>query len=173
MKVSIGSDHHGVILRQKIVELLKQWGHDVFDHGPVEENTQPIDYPNIAIQAAYDVCSGRTDRAILICGTGIGMCITANKFPGVRAATIMDELTAEISRRHNDLNIICLPGDMLSDKAVGRLVEIWLNTPFDGGRHARRLEMISKIEQAVSEKTDLAQLLKLGSTCDGCDEKPC
>lgn len=101
------------------------------------------------------------------------MCITANKFPGVRAATIMDELTAEISRRHNDLNIICLPGDMLSDKAVGRLVEIWLNTPFDGGRHARRLEMISKIEQAVSEKTDLAQLLKLGSTCDGCDEKPC
>ena len=169
MKVSIGSDHHGVLLRQKIVEFVKQLGHDVLNHGPVEENTQPVDYPNIAIQTADDVCTGRADRGILICGTGIGMCITANKFPGVRAATIMDELTAEISRRHNDLNIICLSGDMLSEKTMVRLIEIWLNMPFDGGRHARRLEMISKIEKMIAEQNDPAQLLNHDSICQNCD----
>ena len=87
------------------------------------------------------------DRGMLVCGTGIGMAITANKFPGVRATTCHDEVTAEMCRRHNDVNVLCLSGDMLGERQIDRLVEIWLTTPFDGGRHARRLEKIAGVER--------------------------
>ena len=90
----------------------------------------------------------------MICGTGIGMCIAANKFRGIRAATIVDELSAEISRRHNDLNILCLSGDLLSEHAAEQIVRVWLNTPFDDGRHSRRIDKISEFEKqqyAVTE----------------------
>ena len=96
---------------------------------------------------ARKVSSGEVDRGILICGTGIGMCIAANKFPGVRAAPCHDDLTAEMSRRHNDLNMLCLSADMLGEKLIDRMVEIWMNTEFEGGRHARRVEKIGELEQ--------------------------
>ena len=86
------------------------------------------------------------DRGILVCGTGVGMCIAANKIPGVRAAPCHDDITAEVSRRHNDLNVLCLSGDLLGEKLADRLVEIWLKTPFEGGRHARRNQKIAALE---------------------------
>ena len=106
-----------------------------------------VDYPDVAARVGSTVSKGDVDRGILICGTGIGMSIAANKFPGVRAAPCHDDLTAEMSRRHNDLNVLCLSADMLGEKLIDRMVEIWLNTPFEGGRHARRVDKIAELEQ--------------------------
>lgn len=144
MRIAIGSDHRGVSLRAQIVELLNRLGHEVIDMGTNEP--MPVDYPDIASGVARRVSTGEVDRGILICGTGLGMTIAANKFPGVRAAPCYDELTAEVSRRHNDLNVLCLSGDMLGERLVERLVEIWLTTPFEGGRHLRRVQKISQLE---------------------------
>jgi len=131
-------------MRTKLVELLVQLGQEVVDvgsHGP-----DPVDYPDIAATVGRKVASHEVDRGILICGSGLGMCIAANKIRGVRAAPCYDDVTAELSRRHNDLNVLCLSGDMLGDRLVDRLVDIWLRTPFEGGRHARRLKKITELE---------------------------
>jgi ribose 5-phosphate isomerase B len=131
-------------MRTNLVELLTRLGQEVVDvgsHGP-----EPVDYPDIAALVGRKVASHEVDRGILICGSGLGMCIAANKIPGVRAAPCYDDVTAELSRRHNDLNVLCLSGDMLGDRLVDRLVEIWLKTPFEGGRHARRLKKIGALE---------------------------
>jgi len=151
MNISIGSDHHGILIRMKLCDMVRQLGHTVKDHGPATEDTQPVDYPDIASQVANEISRKEADLGILICGTGLGMCIVANKFPGVRAAPITDELTAEMSRRHNDLNILCLSGDMLSEKMIDHLVEIWISTPFDGGRHARRIGKITNLEKELNQ----------------------
>lgn len=131
-------------MRGKLVELLVRLGQEVVDIG--SRDSEPVDYPDIAAQVGRQVSAGEVDRGILICGSGLGMCIAANKINGVRAAPCYDDVTAELSRRHNDLNVLCLSGDMLGDRLVDRLVEIWLNTPFDGGRHARRLAKITEME---------------------------
>ena len=144
MRIAVGSDHRGMEMRGKLVELLVRLGQDVVDIG--DHGSESVDYPDIAAQVGIRVSTGEVDRGILICGSGLGMCIAANKIVGVRAAPCYDEITAELSRRHNDLNVLCLSGDMLSDKLADSLVEIWLNTPFDGGRHARRLAKISELE---------------------------
>lgn len=144
MRIAVGSDHRGVAMRAKLIELLDRLGHDVEDMGTHE--TKCVDYPDIASLVAEKVRRQEVDRGILICGTGLGMCIAANKVAGIRAAPCHDELTAELSRRHNDLNVLCLPADVLGDSAVDRLVEIWLTTEFEGGRHTRRLEKITAIE---------------------------
>jgi ribose 5-phosphate isomerase B len=93
-----------------------------------------------------EVANGTVDRGILICGTGVGMAIAANKFPGVRAATCYDEVMAEICRRHNDVNVLCLPGDLFGDRPVADLVRVWLQTDFESGRHLRRIEKIASLE---------------------------
>jgi ribose 5-phosphate isomerase B len=144
MRIAVGSDHRGVNLRLKIIQLLTGLGHEVTDIGTQESG--PVDYPDIAAAVARRVSEGSVDRGILVCGTGLGMCIAANKFPGVRAAPCHDDLTAEMSRRHNDLNVLCLSGDILGERLVDRLVSIWLNTEFEGGRHARRVEKIAALE---------------------------
>lgn len=145
MKISIGSDHRGFAAKAKLVDVMRQLGHEVVDEGT--NDSQAVDYPDFAAVVSDKVSKKEADRGILICGTGIGMAITANKFPGVRAATCDDEVTAEMCRRHNDVNVLCLPGDMLGERRIDRLVEIWLKTEFEGGRHARRLEKISEIEK--------------------------
>lgn len=145
MRIAVGSDHRGVEMRAKIVGLLKSLGQTVVDVGTSEKGS--VDYPDIAAAVASRVSDGTVDRGILICGTGLGMCIVANKFPGVRAAPCHDDLTAELSRRHNDLNVLCLSGDILGDRLVDRLVSIWLNTEFEGGRHARRVTKIKTLEE--------------------------
>lgn len=145
MRVSLGSDHRGVNLKAKIGEFLVEAGHEVVDLGT--NNTESCDYPDIAIAVAKAVSCGESARGILVCGTGIGMAITANKFDRVRAATCNDEVTAEMCRRHNDVNVLCLSGDMLGERNIENLVRIWLETEFEGGRHARRLEKISQLER--------------------------
>jgi len=145
MRIAVGGDHHGYLLRAKLLDLLKRLGHEVVDVGT--ESVDAVDYPDIAAAAAKLVSHGEVDRGILICGTGIGMCIAANKFPGVRAAPCFDDLTAEMSRRHNDVNVLCLSADLLGEWLIDRMVELWLNTPFEGGRHSRRVKEINKLEE--------------------------
>lgn len=149
MKIAVGSDHRGFHLKEKIASLLRSKGHEVDDEGA--SGPESVDYPDFAVLVAKKVSNRNVDRGILICGTGIGMAITANKFPGVRAAPCTDEVTAEISRRHNDLNILCLPADMISPRTVERMVEIWIVTDFEGGRHSRRVEKILEIEKGMCD----------------------
>ena len=163
MRVSIGSDHHGVGIRLKLTDLIIQMGHQVVVHGPKDEKPEPVDYPDIAGEVAHEVSTAEADRGVLICGTGIGMCIAANKFRGIRAASIVDELTAEISRRHNDLNVLCLSGDLLSEHAAEQIVKVWLNTPFDDGRHSRRIEKITEFEN----QQNIAQEKNAKKSCCG------
>ena len=144
LKIAIGSDHAAFELKKKIVSLLKRKGHDVIDVGT--DGPDSVDYPDFAALVSQKVSAHDVDRGILICGTGIGMAIAANKFAGVRAAPVCDELTAEMSRRHNDLNVLCLSGDMLGEKLVDRMVDVWLATDFEGGRHARRVDQITRLE---------------------------
>ena len=145
MKIAVGCDHRGFDVKRRIVPLLQQSGHEVVDMGTTGQES--CDYPDFAYAVARAVGEKRVDRGILICGTGIGMCIAANKVPGVRAALCHDSITAEMSRRHNDANILCLSADLLGDELIERMVRIWLETDFEGGRHARRVEKITRIEQ--------------------------
>jgi ribose 5-phosphate isomerase B len=151
MKIAIGSDHRGVHAKARLVQTLSQLGHEVSDEG-THDNTS-VDYPDFAGNVSRKVSRGEVERGILICGTGIGMCITANKFAGVRAATCHDEVTVDLCRRHNDVNVLCLSADSLNDHKMDRLVTIWLETPFDGGRHAQRVQKIATIEQQEMHPT--------------------
>jgi ribose 5-phosphate isomerase B len=144
MRIAVGSDHRGYQIKVKVLELVQRLGHQTIDAGPASDAS--VDYPDIAAVVGQLVHRGEVDRGILICGTGIGMCIAANKLPGVRAAPCHDDLTAEMSRRHNDLNVLCLSADMLGEKLIDRMIDIWLKTEFEGGRHARRVEKISSLE---------------------------
>jgi ribose 5-phosphate isomerase B len=149
MRIAIASDHRGYHLKEKLANILATKGHEISNEGT--SVTEAVDYPDFAAVVAQKVSDGTVDRGILICGSGIGMAITANKFPGIRAAACTDEVTAEISRRHNDLNVLCLSADMLSPRVVERMVEIWIDTEFEGGRHLRRVEKIKKIESSLTD----------------------
>lgn len=144
MRIAVGSDHRGFQIKGKLVTLLSADGHEVEDYGT--HSDQAVDYPDYAVKVAQRVAEGAVERGILICGTGFGMAIAANKFKGVRAAACSDEVMAEMCRRHNDVNILCLPGDLIGDRPVGDLVRVWLATEFEGGRHSRRVEKIQTIE---------------------------
>jgi ribose 5-phosphate isomerase B len=148
MKIMIASDHRGFEAKRRIADLLHKLGHEIEDVGPFGHES--VDYPDYALQVAEAVGGRRCDRGILICGTGIGMCIAANKVRGVRAAPCHDSITAEMSRRHNDSNILCLSADLLGDELIDRMVRIWLQTEFEGGRHARRVDKITRFENHVS-----------------------
>jgi ribose 5-phosphate isomerase B len=145
MRISIGSDHRGVHIKSRLVSSLTSAGHEVEDLGTDCEKS--VDYPDFASAVCRRVAAGDVERGILICGTGIGMAIAANKFKGVRAANCYDQVMAELCRRHNNVNVLCLPGDLIGDRPVDELVNIWLTTEFDAGRHERRLEKIVRIEE--------------------------
>lgn len=151
MKIILASDHRGMDVRETILEFLQTLPEHTItladEHLP--ENT---DYPDIAAKVAQSVSSGEADRGILICGTGIGTCIVANKFPGIRAAPCHNEVAAELSRKHNDTNVICLSGDLLDERSSVAVVAIWLTAPFEGGRHSVRLEKIRQFESANYKK---------------------
>jgi ribose 5-phosphate isomerase B len=120
-------------------------GHEVLDIG--SDGAESVDYPDYAFEVGKRVGKSEMDRGILICGTGTGMCIAANKVRGVRAASCQDVLTAEMSRRHNDANVLCLSADLVGEDQMVKMIRIWLETPFEsGGRHSRRVEKIAKIE---------------------------
>ncbi|MGA2796758.1 MAG: ribose 5-phosphate isomerase B [Thermoguttaceae bacterium] len=150
MRIAIGTDHRGFSLRAKLVDMLHQVGHEVVDIGTFTPDA--IDYPDIAAQVADKVSRGEVERGILVCGTGLGMCIAANKFPGVRATPCHDDITAELSRRHNDSNVLCLSADLLGERLIDRMIEIWLAAPFEGGRHQRRVQKITDLEHRVEEE---------------------
>jgi ribose 5-phosphate isomerase B len=145
MKIAIGNDHRGFEAKQQIKSIVTQLGHEVIDVGSNDSN--PVDYPDPAYLAATAVSKKQADRAILVCGTGIGMCITANKVKGIRAALCHDELSARISRHHNDANVLCISGDLTGEVLLRKIVEVWLDTEFSGGRHQRRIEKIAAIEE--------------------------
>ena len=147
MRIAIGTDHRGFDVRSKIVDMLRKAGHEVIDVGPFSPDA--IDYPDIAADVSRKVAHGEAERGILICGTGLGMCIAANKVRGVRAAPCHDDITAEMSRRHNDANVLCLSADLLGERLIDRMIELWLSTPFEGGRHARRVEKIMELEREL------------------------
>jgi ribose 5-phosphate isomerase B len=144
MRIALGTNQYGYPLREMVIALLQELGHEVVDVGSFTD--KPVDYPDIAALVARRVSRGEADRGILMAGTGIGMCIAANKFPGVRAAPCHDELAAEFTRRHNDLNVLCVPASILGELLIGRVIETWLKTPFEGGRHARRVGKIAVLE---------------------------
>ncbi len=147
MKIAIASDHGGCELKEKIVELLKEKGLEVIDYGV--DNPESVDYPDYGIKVANAVSKGIAERGILSCGTGIGMSIVANKFPDVRAALCYDMFTARMSRLHNDANILVLGGRVLDKEIALLMVDAWLRTDFEGGRHQRRLDKISELEKGM------------------------
>lgn len=150
MKIVVGSDHRGFEAKQQIKNIVSQLGHECIDIGTTDNN--PVDYPDPAYLAAKAVSEDNADRAILVCGTGIGMSITANKVKGIRAALCHDELSAQISRHHNDANVLCVSGDLIGEVLLRKIVEVWLSTEFNGGRHQRRVKKITAIEEGKEPK---------------------
>ncbi|MBI5043789.1 MAG: ribose 5-phosphate isomerase B [Nitrospirae bacterium] len=145
MKIAVGSDHAGYELKEKIETHLIEQGKDIEDYGTNGNNS--VDYPDFAVAVAEAVSKERVNMGILICGTGIGMSIAANKFPHVRAALCYDVYSAEMSRKHNNANILVLAGRVLDSGVALKIVDVWLKTDFEGGRHKNRLDKISEIEK--------------------------
>jgi RpiB/LacA/LacB family sugar-phosphate isomerase len=145
MRIALGMDHRGVRAGRVLLEHLPRAGHEVVALGPTEGDSW--DYPDVAWLVGRAVADGEAERGILICGTGIGASIAANKVPGVRAALAHDEAAAEMSRRHNDANVLCLAGDELSDEQICAVTDRWLAGAFEGGRHERRVRKIAAIER--------------------------
>lgn len=143
--VVVGSDHRGLQVKRRIARLLRERGCEIEDIGAHTEES--VDYPDVAAVAALRIAERRAERAILVCGTGLGMSIAANKFPGIRAAAVHDDVTAELSRSHNDSNVLCLSADLLGHRLIDHIVDIWLKTPFEGGRHERRIQKIADFEK--------------------------
>ncbi|HVQ27857.1 MAG TPA: ribose 5-phosphate isomerase B [Planctomycetota bacterium] len=137
MKIAVGSDHAGYELKQRLAQALQRQGHDVLDLGT--HGTQSVDYPDFAGAVAGAVAGGRAERGLLVCGTGIGMSIRANREPGVRAAKCNDPLEARMARAHNDANVLCLGARVLDPSVAEELLSLFLSTPFEGGRHATRV----------------------------------
>jgi ribose 5-phosphate isomerase B len=145
MKIMIGADHAGFELKEKVAQHLHRLGHEVVDVGTHGKSS--VDYPVYAFQVAEGVAKATADRGILICGSGIGMCITANRVPGVRAALTNEPYAAKMSRRHNDSNVLCLGGRFIGEDLAMAIIDVWLTEPFEGDRHARRIAMIDTLTQ--------------------------
>ena len=142
MKVAIGADHRGVRLKNRLKKILEERGHAVRDFGAHAEESS--DYPDYALPLSEAVAAGRFDRGILVCGSGIGMSIAANRVPGVRGTLCMNEGMARTARSHNNSNVLCLAADLLDETTARRILQVWLETDFEGGRHARRLRKIDQ-----------------------------
>jgi ribose 5-phosphate isomerase B len=147
MKIAVAGNHVGFRAKNGILFQLKSLQHEVFDFGPF--NDEICDYPDFAAKAGRAVSRAEVDRAILVGGTGIGMSIVANKFQGVRAALCHDDLSAEMSRRYNNANILCLSVDLMGEQLAAHMIELWLTTPFEGGHHARRIAKIAAVENEI------------------------
>jgi ribose 5-phosphate isomerase B len=145
MKIAVACDHRGYAAKKRLAGALEAMGHQVEDFGA--HNEQSSDYPDAGYEAAKAVRDGRCERGILFCGSGVGMCITANKVRGIRGALCHDEMTAELARHHNDSNVLCISADLVGEALIRRIVEVWLAASFDGGRHARRVDKIRQIER--------------------------
>jgi len=141
VKIAAGADHAGYAVKSYIVRRLRSQGHEVVDVGPDSSETS-VDYPVYAHRVAGMVAAGTADRGLLVCGTGLGVCMAANRHKGVRAAACTTPHLAEMSRRHNDANVLCLAGRLLSEDEAWAITEVWMATPFEGGRHEHRVDLI-------------------------------
>jgi len=146
-KFVIASDHGGLALKEAICSYLQEKGVEIDDLGTMTDDS--VDYPDYGIKVARAVSTGEADKGILICGTGIGMSIVANKFPGIRAALITDDFTARMSKEHNNANIIVMGGRILSSDQARKMVQVWLEAVYEGGRHQKRLDKISNLEDDI------------------------
>ena len=149
VQIAVASDHAGLELKEEVRRHLTERGIEAVDFGPASEDS--VDYPDYGQEVASRVSSGAFERGILICGAGIGMSIVANKFPGVRAALAMNIFSARMSRRHNNANVLVLAGRLTGKELAMAIVDEWLDNEFEGGRHQRRLDKISKIEKGLDE----------------------
>lgn len=147
LAIALGADHAGWELKEACKAWLIDHGHQVLDFGT--HSPESVDYPDYAAQVAEAVAVAKVDRGVLVCGTGIGMAITANKVPGVRAAACSDTFTARMSREHNDANVLCLGARLTSREMARDILQIWVDTPFAGDRHARRVGKINALEQRL------------------------
>ncbi|MFZ5907462.1 MAG: ribose 5-phosphate isomerase B [Nitrospirota bacterium] len=147
MKIAIGCDHAGIELKQEIISLLNNLRIESIDFGT--DRSESVDYPDFGEKVSRAVSQGEIEKGILICGTGIGMSIVANKFPGIRASLCNELFTARMSRLHNDANILVLGGRVVGKDLAKEIVRTWVSTPFEGERHCRRLEKITKIEETL------------------------
>lgn len=144
MKIAMGSDHGGYSLKQQLAALLRDQGHEVLDFGT--HSLESCDYPDFGAAAARAVASGECERGIVICTTGIGISIAANKIRGIRCALCADPLSAEMTRRHNDANMLAMGAGIVGPNLAQRMVEVFLSTPFEGGRHQRRVDKLMALE---------------------------
>jgi ribose 5-phosphate isomerase B len=147
LRIALGADHGGFPGKAAIAAFLRKRGHRVVDVGTFSDES--VDYPDYARLVAEKVAKGSCHRGILLCGTGIGMAIAANKFKGIRAAVVWNPATARLAAEHNGANVLCLSGRLFNDRQRLAMVKAWMETPFGGGRHARRLREISKLEKAA------------------------
>ncbi len=150
--IAIGCDHAGLELKRTLMEHLSGLGVPTVDFGT--ESSQPVDYPDIGERVSDAVSSGKVARGILICGTGIGMSIVSNKFPGVRASLCHDPFTARMSRLHNDSNVLVLGSRVTDESTALEIVRVWLETGFEGGRHARRVGKIKRLEERLNDRSN-------------------
>jgi ribose 5-phosphate isomerase B len=148
VRIAIGSDHAGYELKEALVPSLREAGHELVDVGT--DTGEPVDYPDPAAGAARLVAAGEAERAVIVCGSGVGVAIAANKVDGIRAVNAHDREEAEMSRRHNDVNVLTLAGRRLGSSAAEPIVEAFLSTDFEGGRHARRVEKIAALEHLTT-----------------------
>jgi ribose 5-phosphate isomerase B len=151
MKIALSSDHRGFAAKEHVKEMLHRDGYETQDFGC--HSSESCDYPDLGLAAAKAVAAGQCERGIFFCGTGIGMSIVANKVAGVRAALVHDELTAAFARKHNDANVLCLPADLLGEELTRRVVHVWLESHFEGGRHQRRVRKITEFEKSNGQAT--------------------
>jgi ribose 5-phosphate isomerase B len=145
MKIAVAADHAGFEAKEKVRHHLESQGYEIVDCGT--NGPDPVDYPTYAAAAAKKVSRGECEHGVMLCGTGIGMAIAANKFKGVRAAVCYDTFSTEMARRHNDANVLCLGARSLDLKKIVELVDLYLKTPFEGGRHQRRVDEIRSLEK--------------------------
>lgn len=144
MKIALGCDHGGIAIKPSVVKVLKANGIEIEDFGCFD--TSSVDYPDYALKVAEAVSQGKADKGIILCGTGIGISIAANKVKGIRAAVCHDLFTAQMCSQHNDANILAMGGRVVSEELAAQMTQVWLDTPFEGGRHSGRVDKITQIE---------------------------
>jgi ribose 5-phosphate isomerase B len=151
MNIALAADHAGFQVKEQIAQTLRASGHTVLDYGTCDET--PVDYPQFGYVVGESVASGQAERGILVCGSSLGIAMAANKVPGVRCAAVFEPLMTELSRRHNDANVLALSERLTGWEMVERLVEVFLQTPFDGGRHEWRVQQLFEFGDAQRERT--------------------
>ncbi len=151
MKIALGADHAGFEVKKRIAQMLRAQGHDILDYGTCDET--PVDYPQFGYVVGEAVASGQAERGIVVCGSSLGIAMAANKVPGARCAAVFEPLMTELARKHNDANVIALSERLTGWEMLERLVDVFLNTPAEGGRHAYRVQQLFEYTDAQRERT--------------------